>query len=206
MTVRTEVWRAVQAARRRAALRIWSSYGNVLLRSHPSVQVAGVVALSGPCDFDVDPRGKLLLGRGVRINSGGLINAVGGFRRACLRVHPSATLEIGDDVGISSSSIVCCKRIVIGARTFIGGDCAIYDSDFHSLDFEQRQLRPDPGVRKAEINIGEDCFIGAHSIILRGVQIGARAIVGAGSVVRCDIPEGELWAGNPAIRVAPAKA
>lgn len=41
-------------------------------------------------------------------------------------------------------------------------------------------------------------FIGANSIILKGVTIGEKAIVGAGSVVTRSIPDGEIWAGNPA--------
>ncbi|MEI3417887.1 MAG: DapH/DapD/GlmU-related protein [Blautia sp.] len=41
-------------------------------------------------------------------------------------------------------------------------------------------------------------FIGANSIILKGVTIGEKAIIGAGSVVTRSIPDGEIWAGNPA--------
>lgn len=46
--------------------------------------------------------------------------------------------------------------------------------------------------------IGARCFIGAHSIILPGVQIGAGSIVAAGSVVTRDVPPGTIVAGNPA--------
>lgn len=42
------------------------------------------------------------------------------------------------------------------------------------------------------------CFIGANSIILKGCTIGENSIVGAGSVVSKDIPDNEIWAGNPA--------
>jgi len=184
---------------------LWGAWYGVALRSHPSIRLAGPVAISGRCDIDVDPRGSVHVGRDVRINSGSTLNAVGGFRRTGIRVLPGARLEIGDAVGISSSTIVCCQRITIGARTLVGGDCAIYDSDFHSLDAGERLQRPDPGVRRADVVIGEDCFIGAHSLILKGVRIGARAVIGAGSVVRCSVPEGEIWAGNPAVRVAAAK-
>jgi acetyltransferase-like isoleucine patch superfamily enzyme len=48
------------------------------------------------------------------------------------------------------------------------------------------------------IVIGEWAFIGARALILPGVKIGARAIVGAGSVVRKDVLPGQIVAGNPA--------
>jgi acetyltransferase-like isoleucine patch superfamily enzyme len=49
-----------------------------------------------------------------------------------------------------------------------------------------------------EVRIGDNCFIGAHSIILPGVTIGDGCIVAAGSVVARDVPAGSLVAGNPA--------
>ena len=48
------------------------------------------------------------------------------------------------------------------------------------------------------IIVGDDVFVGANSIILKGVIIGARVIIGAGSVVTKNIPSDEIWAGNPA--------
>jgi acetyltransferase-like isoleucine patch superfamily enzyme len=47
------------------------------------------------------------------------------------------------------------------------------------------------------IVIGDDVFIGANSIVLKGVNIGDRSIIGAGSVVSKNIPADEIWAGNP---------
>ena len=49
-----------------------------------------------------------------------------------------------------------------------------------------------------DVRIGDDCFIGAHSIILPGVTIGDHCIVAAASVVARDVPAGSLVAGNPA--------
>ena len=49
-----------------------------------------------------------------------------------------------------------------------------------------------------DVRIGDNCFIGAHSIILPGVTIGNGCIVAAGSVVARDVPAGSLVAGNPA--------
>jgi acetyltransferase-like isoleucine patch superfamily enzyme len=51
---------------------------------------------------------------------------------------------------------------------------------------------------KTDTRIGEDCFIGARSIILPGVTIGDNCVVGSGSVVTKDVPTGSIVAGNPA--------
>jgi maltose O-acetyltransferase len=53
-------------------------------------------------------------------------------------------------------------------------------------------------TRVARVRIGSRVFIGAHAIVLPGVTIGDDAIVGAGSVVRQDVPAGTVVAGNPA--------
>ena len=47
------------------------------------------------------------------------------------------------------------------------------------------------------VEIGDDVFIGAFSIILKGVRVGDGAVIGAGSVVTKDIPSREIWGGNP---------
>ena len=48
------------------------------------------------------------------------------------------------------------------------------------------------------VSIGQDAFIGANVLIVKPITIGKRAVVGAGSVVTKDIPDYEIWAGNPA--------
>lgn len=49
-----------------------------------------------------------------------------------------------------------------------------------------------------EVNIGDKVFIGMNTLIVNAVNIGDNAVIGAGSIVTCDIPAGEVWAGNPA--------
>lgn len=87
--------------------------------------------------------------------------------------------------------------MTIGKNVNIGSGCMIYDNDFHSLDYNER-IHGDKNINVAPIVIEDGAFIGAHSIILKGVTIGLHSVVGAGSVVTKSIPADEIWGGNPA--------
>lgn len=56
----------------------------------------------------------------------------------------------------------------------------------------------DRNKKSKAIVIGDDVLIGANSMVLKGVTIGARSVIGAGSVVTCNIPDDVIAAGNPA--------
>lgn len=142
-------------------------------------------------------RGKLIIGNNVTINSGALGNFVGGDRRTNFWVGPHGTLEIDDNVGISNSTIIARSSIRIHNHTLIGGGCDIYDNDFHELHAIDR-LNRTKKISMAPIEIGPHAFVGAHTIVLKGVKIGEGAVVGAGSLVTQDIPPYEVWAGQPA--------
>ncbi len=142
--------------------------------------------------------GRINLGNGIVINSGARYNPIGGDTRTNLSVAADAVLEIGDHSGISNCTIVCQNQIKIGQYVNIGGSVKIYDTDFHALDFEKRKSKKSDIGNTKPILIKDHAFIGAHSIILKGVTIGENAIVGAGSVVTKSIPDNEIWGGNPA--------
>ena len=74
----------------------------------------------------------------------------------------------------------------------------IYDTDFHSINYDDRVTNSDinPGVKPVEIK--EGAFIGAFTIILKSVTIGEHSVISAGSVVTKNIPPNEVWGGNPA--------
>ena len=80
--------------------------------------------------------------------------------------------------------------IEIGARATIAQEVYLCAG---THDFTQAAMP----LQTAPIVIGEDVFIGVRAIVLPGVSIGAGSIVGAGSVVTRDIPEGMVAAGNP---------
>lgn len=146
-------------------------------------------------------RGNCFLGRKIKFNSTIYSNFVGLYKPCTIEISKNATLKIGDFSGFSGVSIFCSKSITIGEYLFCGGNVSIWDTDFHPLNFEKRR-NGSYGTKTAAIFIGNDVFIGANSIILKGVTIGDRAIIGAGSVVTKDIPSGEIWGGNPAKKIS----
>ena len=143
--------------------------------------------------------GTICIGRDVTINSCMSANPIGGDTSTVISVKEGACLTIGDRVGISNTAIVCHESIKIGDRTLIGGGTKIYDTNFHSLDHRERGDYLHERVKTKPVVIGEDVFIGGHCIILKGVTVGDRSIVGAGSVVTKSIPSDEVWGGNPAV-------
>lgn len=141
--------------------------------------------------------GLLRIGDSVRINSGPSRNIVGGDRKTNLFVGPNGTLEIEDGVGISNSTIVAMDSVRILSGSMIGGGCDIYDYDFHELSPDERSSRSG-NIGAKPIVIGPNAFVGAHSIILKGVKIGNGSVIGAGSLVTRDVPDMEIWGGRPA--------
>lgn len=108
-----------------------------------------------------------------------------------------AVIRVGDDCGLSGTTIVAADRIHIGDWVQIGSNVSIVDTDFHPLRPEDRARDFNAG-ETAPIRIEDDAFIGMNSLILKGVTIGEGGVVGAGSVVSRDVPARTVVAGNPA--------
>jgi acetyltransferase-like isoleucine patch superfamily enzyme len=144
-------------------------------------------------------KGQIELGKGIVINSSRYANIIGGPTESNIMVGKNAILKIGNHVAMSNSTICCRKNIVIEDYVMIGGGCCIWDTDFHPIDIAQRMQDPNSNYKNSPVHIKSHAFIGAQSIILKGVTIGQNSVVGAGSVVRTSIPDNEIWAGNPAV-------
>lgn len=143
--------------------------------------------------------GKFSIGKNFTMNNGIKGNPIGCYERCTFFVDRGAVLTIGDNVGMSQSALICHKSITIGNNVKIGGGVCIYDTDFHSLDPVIRRSSEDLKNRAEKpVVIGNDVFIGAKSIILKGVTIGENSVIGAGSVVTKSVPANQIWAGNPA--------
>jgi maltose O-acetyltransferase len=102
-------------------------------------------------------------------------------------------IELGERVFFNFTFVVLdVWRVQIGSFTLFGLAVQIYTAT-HPLNAEQRR-REEYGK---PVHIGSDVWVGGGAIILPGVRIGSRAVIGAGSVVTRDVPEGVFAAGNP---------
>jgi maltose O-acetyltransferase len=103
-------------------------------------------------------------------------------------------ITMGDQVFLNfNCTILDVAAVTIGSCTLLGPGVQIYTAT-HPLDYQERAS----GLESAKpIVIGEDVWIGGGAILCPGVTIGARAVIGAGSVVTRDIPADTLAAGNP---------
>lgn len=143
-------------------------------------------------------KGKVTIGDDVTINSCREANPIGGDTKTILFAKETGRISIGNRVGMSNVTLVASNAITIEDDVMLGGSVKVYDNDFHSTHYEERVQSPDPGIKSAPVCIQRGAFVGAHTIILKGVTIGRRSVIGAGSVVTKNVPAGEVWAGNPA--------
>ena len=158
------------------------------------------ILINGLTKWSVHDTASVVIGEGAIINSG-VDNGIGIECYSKVEVGPHAKLVIGDEFGMSNTVIQCRSSITIGERVRIGNGCLIMDTDFHNLDWRKRTYydkHDDEPVKSAPIIIGDNVFIGTRCIITKGVEIGKHSVIAAGSVVVSNIPEDEIWGGNPA--------
>lgn len=141
--------------------------------------------------------GKISIGSNVKIYSRWDKNPVGGGTgKTVLQTIGSGCIRIGSNSGLSHVTIVSRQSVTVGDNVLLGGGVQIYDNDFHPINWQHRS--DDSEIKSLPVIIEDNAFIGANSIVLKGVRIGNGSVVGAGSVVTKSIPENEIWAGNPA--------
>ena len=128
-------------------------------------------------------------------------------------VQDGGLVEVGDDAVLVGPLIMCGEHIRIGNRVVVSYNVTIADCDFHPRAVEDRRLDAvaiapggdrshRPPITTAPVHIDDDVWIGIGATILKGVHIGAGAVVEAGAVVTADVPAGATVAGNPAQVVA----
>lgn len=143
---------------------------------HPSSYKGPLVCYASPrSEITIDRGGKLSIGRMLKIRDGSKIV-----------VRRNGECKIGNDCFISSNSlIVCHEQIQIGDHCQISPGVQIYD---HDHDFRDEHGIRSKKYRCTPVIIGNNVWIGADSVVLRGTTIGENSIIGAGSIVKGNVP------------------
>lgn len=111
---------------------------------------------------------------------------------------PTSSITIGEGTCVNNSCTISANTtsITIGKDCRIGFGCVFFDSDFHGIHPDDRDL-PGEVMPDAPVVIGDNVFLGSNVTVLKGVSIGNGSIIGAGSVVSKSIPPMTIAAGNP---------
>lgn len=123
------------------------------------------------------------------------------YHKTILKViHPNAI--INDFVTIGNGTLVA-SNVTINPLACIGEICIINTGSIieHECNIGDAVHIAPGTVLAGNVNVGEFTFIGANSVIKQGIKIGKNVVIGAGSVVLQDIPDNEVWVGNPAHKI-----
>ncbi len=152
----------------------------------------------GSIRFLIDGNGEIIIGNNFHAVSNRKRSYLTIFSPCHLTSIHGGKIIIGNNVGLNGNTIASRKLIEIGDETMIAPNVIISDHDGHSLDPSKRWTEKG---KSEKILIGKRCWIGANSIILKGVTIGDNTIIGAGSVVTNECEKNSIYAGNPAKKV-----
>ncbi len=139
---------------------------------------------------DVQIRGRIRLRRGVTVVIGDRCRL-----NKLVRFAGPGQVHVGPDTLLNGSWIGCWTTVTVGAGSLLS-DCEVVDNTFHNLDPARRHDPPGASTR-APITLGENVWIGAGALVLKGVTVGRDSVVGAATVVRTDVPERVVVIGNP---------
>ena len=146
---------------------------------------AGVVTerLRGRLHFDLGPGARVEIGEDAWLRTEiGEVHVIA-FAGAQIRIGPEAFLN--------GCHVSAKREVVLGRRAWIGPGSRVFDSDQHDLDTQ----RPE---RTERVAIGDHVWIASDVTVLRGVTIGAHAVIGSRSLVTNDVPPHGLAFGVPA--------
>jgi carbonic anhydrase/acetyltransferase-like protein (isoleucine patch superfamily) len=199
--VRRALLRAIFAwDRLRLAWLCWLVPG---LDVHPSATAAFASAR-----FVIEPGGKLRIGPRAAterrpgalsflVHAGGeIVIEEGAWLRTevepvVLAAFPGARLVVGPEALLNGCTVSAKREVVIERKAMVGPGSRVYDADQHDLDAERREV-------VAPVRIGELAWVASDVTVMRGVTIGAHAVVGARSLVTRDVPPHTLAYGTPA--------
>jgi len=165
-----------------------ASHARRLVLLSRGVILASRVGISGSAVFFQSRSHAISVGTGSEIGHGVRIKA--GF---------DGTIIIGKNVLIDDYTFISAhKSIRVGDNSMISAQCYLVDF-CHKMPLSDKKSRSYSGMYVSDaIRIGSNVWIGTHAVILPGVTVGDRAVIGAGSVVTKDVPADSVAVGNPA--------
>ena len=104
---------------------------------------------------------------------------------------------IGKNCKIQSHSFIC-EGVIIEDEVFVGHGVMFCNDRYPRSTNQEGNLQSESDWTLEKTLVKKRASIGSNSTILCGLIIGENAIIGAGSVVTKNIPDNEIWAGNPA--------
>jgi acetyltransferase-like isoleucine patch superfamily enzyme len=170
------------------------------------VQTGSNLQLIGMPKIRRAPQGWIRLGNDCKLISLFSANSHGVARPCFLAAtSPGSSIEIGNGCGLSGTVITAAEKVVLGDRVQCGANTLISDNDAHSLDASVRRqeiegtlARGAQHANSKPVIIHDDVWLGMNVTVLKGVEIGPRSVVGAGSLVTKSIPPDSLAVGVPA--------
>lgn len=153
---------------------------------HPSVETNGIHQIRIGTEIIQKANGHIIVGNRVSTQKNVTLAVVGGI------------IQIGENVSFNRYDIVACyEKILIGNNCAFGPNVIIYDHDhkYNTERFNPCEYKTSPVI------IEDNCWIGANVTILRGAHIGEGCVIGAGSVVKENIPPHSIVTLNRELKI-----
>ena len=140
-----------------------------------------------PLKCAIAPTAELTIERGAEVS---IKSKYRQRKNSHVCVRKNGKLDIGKNVSINyNCMLVCHDSITIGDNVQFSPNVMIYD---HDHDFRVENGIKAMKYKTTPIKIGNDVWIGANSVILRGSNIGNNVVIGAGSIVKGEIPDNSI--------------
>ena len=156
-----------------------------------SFNAKGIQLIGWNTKIHVEKTSKIYFGE--KISSDGRLTII---------VGDEAELSIGNQVYFNERAMISChKSIQIGDHCLFGPNVTIIDNDHkYSAD---KGVSTD--ISSASITIGNNCWVGANTVILKGTTIGDNCVIGANCTVKGNIPESSKVTQNRELKIEPIR-